>query len=88
MGLFDEGHIGRIAGVEFYQSNNMVIRDGDKQVRKTLRERFTWKFWETHKTVPNMVPDRMLYKQDGRVIGHPETIREAMRHMEEYNESM
>ncbi len=82
MGYLNDEPIGRIGGIDFYASAHLMIRDGDKKIKKSLRERFTWKFWEVYRYVPNMVPDRVLYRMEGKIIGHPETIKEAMRQVE------
>jgi hypothetical protein len=41
-------------------------------VRKTWRERITWKFWITHKFVPRT--DCLFLKKEGVIICHPNMI--------------
>ena len=60
-------------------SNEMVKQEGYKQIKKTLMERLTWRFWEATKLVPNMVPrkDFLVIDKDRTIICHP-IMRDAL----------
>jgi len=62
---------GQMCGIDIISNSNLVKQDGFKKVKKTFRERFTWKFWETYKVVPNIIPDLNIYKQGNTITCHP-----------------
>ncbi len=82
MGYLTEEPRARIGGFDFYSSKNLLIRDKDKKVKKTFRERLTWKFWEKYKLVSNMIPDPAIYRLGNRVIGHTIVITELIKKLE------
>lgn len=50
---------------------NCVKEEGTKLVKKTWKERITWKFWEGYKEVPNHVPTAFFVKGENTIICHP-----------------
>ena len=73
----------QIAGYNIYEDINMVEQRGYKKVKKTLRERITWKFWESHKEVPNIVPrkDILIMESTRSIFCHPEMRREIFEYI-------
>ncbi len=82
MGFLTDEPMYSIGGLDFYTSSHLMVRDGNKKIRKTFRERLTWKFWESYRLVPNMVPDKTMYRLGDKIIVHPSVLHEVIKEME------
>lgn len=63
--------VGSVAGIDIITDSRLVRQEGVKIVKKTWRDRITWKFWEKYKVIPNIVPIEKFFFHDGKVVCHP-----------------
>lgn len=71
-----------LAYTKIIEDVNCTRVDGTKKVRKTIWERLTWKFWESHKDVPNIIPTVFFIKGENTIICHPSIKKELEESIE------
>ena len=77
--------------VEIIEDPSLVVKDGWRKEKRSLRERlFSWPWnpFRTYKSLPQFRPDTDIWMINGKYVAHPETAQMLREQIEETGETV